>query len=485
MTQNSTASYKQIIRSTSIIGGAAGIGLLMGMVRLKFAALLIGPVGVGLVGTYQAIQMMFGTIAGLGIQQSAVRDIAAAIGRGDDVAMGRAVLVLRRGCRVTGLAGAMLIAALALPVSLYTFSSDNYAPDIALLAPIVLFAIIQGGQLALLQGMRRIGDIARINVIGSVAGTVVSVALYVLLGMRGIIPSLTLIALIQLIATWNISRKLDIPQVAMSWKESFCEAGGMVSLGVAFMWSGLAVTLVAYLTRAWIAQEFDLLAVGIFTAAFSLSGMFINFILGAMGADYYPRLTEFSRDHAAMRRLVNQQAEIGLILAVPGLLATLTLAPWIVRAFFTAEFLPAVEPLRWFILGCLGRIISWPLSFVMLALDKSRWFFLTETTFNVLHLCMVWIGLTLWGVEGVAIAFFCVYIVYVAAIYRIAHRLIRFAWSPFMLQLFAIFLPLLLAAFLSGRYLSLFSATIVGIVLTTVTSVLCFLTLRSRLKTNS
>jgi O-antigen/teichoic acid export membrane protein len=466
-------SYNQILKSTSLIGGSAGVNLLLGMVRMKFAAVLIGPVGVGLVGTYQAIQGMVGTVAGLGIQQSAVRDIAAAVGRKDDEAVGRIVLSLRRICWLTGLMGALAMVALAVPLSQYTFDSAEYAPDIALLGPIILFVNIQGGQSALLQGMRRIGDMARLNVIGAVAGTAVTVALYAWLGMRGIIPSLVLIALIQLLATWHYARKLHVPLVQMSWKESFQSAHGMIRLGLVFMWNGLMVTLVAYLTRAWISQDFDLLAVGIFTAAFSLSGMFINFILGAMGADYYPRLTEVAHDHKAMTRLVNEQTEIGLLLAVPGLLATLTLAPWIIRLFYTEEFLPAADLLQWFIMGCLGRVISWPLGFVMLALAKSKWFFVTETTFNLLHLGMVWIGLTIAGVEGVAVAFFCLYVVYIAVAYGVARALIGFLWSSATKSLLAITLPIVAFAFLSARLLPLSYSTGLGLIVTAVVAILC------------
>ena len=474
-------SYNQILKSTSIIGGAAGVNLLLGMVRVKFAAVLIGPVGVGLVGTYQAILGMVGTVAGLGIQQSAVRDIAAAVGREDDEAIGRAILSLRRTCWLTGLIGAIVMAALAAPLSQYTFDSPDYAFDIALLGPIILFANIQGGQSALLQGMRRIGDLARLNVIGSVGGTVIAVALYAWLGVRGIMPSLLLIAFIQLMVTWYFSRKVDVPQVTMSWKESFQAANGMVRLGLVFMWSGLMVALVAYLTRAWISQDFDLLAVGIFTAAFSLSGMFINFILGAMGADYYPRLTEVAHDHAAMSRLVNEQTEIGLLLAVPGLLATLTLAPWIIRVFYTGEFLPAAELLQWFILGCLGRVISWPLGFVMLALAKSRWFFLTETTFNLLHLGMVWLGLVTLGVEGVAVAFFCLYVLHIAAVYGVARHLIGFVWSSATTRLLVVILPIVALAFLAARLLPLPFSTGIGMIGTIVVSLMCLRGLVQRL----
>lgn len=53
------------------------------MVRVKFTAVLIGPVGVGLAGNYMAIQGVVGTVAGLGIQASGVREVAAAVGKGD------------------------------------------------------------------------------------------------------------------------------------------------------------------------------------------------------------------------------------------------------------------------------------------------------------------------------------------------------------------------------------------------------------------
>lgn len=120
--------------------------------RVKFAALLIGPVGVGLLGTYQAIRSMVGTVAGLGIQSSAVRNVAEAVGRGDKVAIGRAVLTLRRLCWATGLIGALAMAALSIPLSQWTFGSSDHAVQIALLGIIILFTNVKGGQMALIPG---------------------------------------------------------------------------------------------------------------------------------------------------------------------------------------------------------------------------------------------------------------------------------------------------------------------------------------------
>lgn len=484
MSNSPTSSYGQILRASSIIGGAQGISLLLGVVRVKFAAVLIGPLGVGLLGNLTAIQGMIGTIAGFGIQSSGVRDVAQAVGQGDQDAIGRTVLSLRRICWLTGLLGAMAIVAMSPWLSQWTFGSDEHVLDIAFLGLVILFSNLSGGQMALIQGMRRIGDLARLSMVGAVAGTVISIGAYVWLGLDGIVPALLLTSAVQLAASWHFARLVPVPRVAMTWFASLRAAGGMARLGFVFMWNGLIGSLVIYLTRALITQDISLVAVGIFGAAFALSGMLVNFVLGAMGADYYPRLTAVAPDRDAMNRLVNEQTEIGLLLAVPGLLATLSLSPWIIQIFYTGEFLPAVELLQWFILGCLGRVLSWPLGFVMLALGKGKWFFLTETSFNALHLALIWTGLMLLGLEGTAVAFFLLYIIYTAAVYAVGRHLIGFSWSLAMRRLLLMLLPVATVAFLAVRLLPLWPATILGLIITIGASVFSLRGLVERVGTN-
>lgn len=414
-------NYSRIMKSSSLIGGAQGINMLVGMVRVKFVAILIGPVGIGLIATYQSIIQMIGTVAGLGLQSSAVRDIAQAVTLGEQEHIGRIVLSLRRMCWLTGGLGSFAVILLSPKLSQLTFDNSEHTTGIALAGLTVLFANLKGGQMALIQGMRRIGDLARLNVIGAVSGTIISVGLYWAFGMQGIVPAIVLLSLTELCASWWFARKVVVSQVTMSWMDSFKAAGGMVQMGLAFMWNGLLIVIVAYLTRTLIAQEIDLVAVGIFSAAFALSGMFVNFVLGAMGADYYPTLTAINTDHKKMRELVNQQTEIGLLLATPGLCATLAFAPWVIELFYTSEFAQSADLLRWFALGCIGRVASWPLGFIILAKGYSRLFILTETAINITHLILIILLLNWIGIEGVAIAFPVLYLVYTVMMLSLIH----------------------------------------------------------------
>jgi enterobacterial common antigen flippase len=86
--------------------------------------------------------------------------------------------------------------------------------------------------------------------------------------------------------------------------------------------------------------------------------MFASFVLSAMGADFHPRLTATIHDRAQPARAVNEQTEIGVLLALPGLLAALTLAPLAIKLLYTPQFLHASDLLPWMALGVFGQVIS-------------------------------------------------------------------------------------------------------------------------------
>lgn len=422
-------SYGQIVKSSSIMGGAAGINMLLSMLRVKFAAIFIGAAGVGLLASFTALQNMIGILAGLGLQSSAVREIAGAYSRDDYEAVGRIILTLRRMCWLTGFMGMLSMMLLSSWLSQLVFSKQDYSLDIAVLGVAILLANISGGQKALIQGTRRIGDLARVNIIAAIVGTTSAIVLYWALGLRGIIPTILMIAATQLFFSWWYARRIHISKVILTWSETFNQASDMVRLGIAMMFSGLLASTVSLITISLVTQQEGISATGFYSAAFALSGLFVGFVLQAMGADYYPRLTGVTHAPEQMTKLVNEQTEVGLLLALPGLLATLIFAPWAMHIFYSAEFLPAVELLQWFLFGCLGRVISWPLGYVILALGKGRWYLLTESTFSLLHLMLIYIGLSLYGVLGVAFAFFIMYLIYIVAVSAVCRHLIAFRWS--------------------------------------------------------
>ena len=76
-------SYTHILKYTGLFGGVQGINILVGLVRNKLVALILGTMGMGLLALYSSTIKLVGDSTNLGLAISAVRDISAAYESGD------------------------------------------------------------------------------------------------------------------------------------------------------------------------------------------------------------------------------------------------------------------------------------------------------------------------------------------------------------------------------------------------------------------
>jgi PST family polysaccharide transporter len=435
--------YRGILKATSLIGGSSFINILIGMVRTKFVAMLLGPAGVGLMGMYGTITGMIGTISGMGLGSSGVRQIAESHSSGDEERIARTVKTLRRTVWFTGSLGMLATVLGCVWWSKLSFGSTQYALAIALLGVTILLSAISGGQSCILQGTRRISDLAKINIIGAITGTLISIPCFYLWGMNGIVPSLLFCAIAGLITSWWFAQRILIKDIDLPWNESREEAVRLLTFGFPIMLSGFVSMLTAYLVRLILVRQVGLEGVGIFQAAFAISSILVNFVLAAMGTDYYPRLTAMASDNTRVSHEVNAQTEIALLLAVPALAATIVFAPLAIAVFYSGKFDDAVPILRWSVYGILGRVISWPLGFVILAKGRSKIFLCTETVANIFHLMMIWLCTSTWGLAGTGIAFMLLYIWVTIMVYAVVFHISKTHWTWSCICHIAIFIGML------------------------------------------
>lgn len=455
-------SYFQIIKSSALIGGSSMANIALGIVRTKAMALLLGPSGIGLLGLYGSVADLARGIAGMGINGSGVRQIAEAVGTGDDDRIARTVITLRRVSLVLGLVGALLLVGFKNQISRITFGDGSHTLQIALLGLVVLFGAVSSGQGALLLGMRRVADMARLTVLGAFYGTVFSVLVVYFYGENGVVPSLICTAFMAMAMSWWYSRKISVSHVPMQVAVVIGEASALLKLGVVFMASGLMSMGAAYLVQVFVLRHLGTDQVGFYQAAWAIGGLYVGFILQAMGADFFPRLTAVSRDNDHCNRLVNEQAEVSILLAGPGIIATLTLAPFVIHLFYSAEFEPAVEVLRWICLGMMLRVASWPVGFVLLAKGERNLFFWSELASWLFYVASVVVCIKWFGLIGTGVAFFALYIFYAIVIYFVARRLSGFRWSRANRRR-ALLITVLLGTVFSGWYiLPQAAATIMG-----------------------
>jgi antigen flippase len=433
-------TYGQILRSSFLIGSSSALTVVTGLVRSKAIALLLGPAGFGLMGLYTSIVQLAQSVAGMGVNASGVREIAVAAGTGDEARIARTAAVVRRTSLVLGAAGAIALALLATPISVVTFGDGARAAAVALLSLAVLFGVVNGGQGALIQGLRRIPDLARMNALSGLAGAVATILLVVIFREAGVVPAVLATALLSLGCSWWYSRSLAAGAPALAAAEVRREAAGLLKLGFAFMASGILMTGAAYAVRILIVRQIGLQAAGLYQSAWTIGGMYVGFILQAMGADFYPRLTASMADRGEANRLVNEQAHVSLLLAGPGVIATLVLAPLVLQVLYSSAFGEAVEILRWICLGAALQVVTWPLGFIVVAEGKQVTFFAVELAYALVYVVLAAILVQVAGVNGAGMAFFGSYVFHGVLLYPIVRRLTGFRWSAVNVRVMLLFL---------------------------------------------
>jgi PST family polysaccharide transporter len=427
--ESEKSSYGQILKSSALIGGSSVINIAIGIVRTKVMAVLLGPAGVGLFGLYGSIADLAVSVAGMGVSSSGVRQIAEAAGSRDIDRIARTAAVLRRVSVLLGLLGAALLIVFSGPISTMTFGSDQHAAAVSLLSIAILCRLVSAGQGALIQGMRRISDLAKMGVLGGLLGTFTSIPLVYFLRQDGIVPSLIAVAAMTIATSWWYSRKVHIHVPSISVSQLKQETSSLLKLGFAFMASGLMMMGSAYAVRFMIMRGSGAEATGLYQCAWTLGGLYTAFILQAMGADFYPRLTAHAHDNIACNRLVNEQAHVGLLLAGPGVIATITFAPLIIALFYTTRFEGAVPILRWICLGMALRVINWPMGLIILAKGRQDLLILTDVSWLLAHIALAWACLEEFGPKGAGIAFCGSYLVHGCLVYPIARHISGFGWS--------------------------------------------------------
>lgn len=400
---------------------------------------MLGPSGIGLVSLYTSLMSTASAVATMGIGTIGTRQIAEALGKEDT----HALAVVRRamfwGALLLASAGALVLWSLREILAVKVLGDAKHSTIVGWLALGVALSVAGASQGALIRGMRRIGDMARLSVYGAVLNTVLGIALLWQWGQAGLVAYVLVGPLVSfLLGHWYVSRLPKLITDPVAVREMTHQWQTLLRLGVPFMGTGVVSALVQLWIRVEVGNTLGAESLGHFQAAWTISMQYIAFVLTAMGADYYPRLTSVIRDHKAATRLVNEQTEIALLLSAPVFIAMIGLTPWVINLLYTDAFLPAVNVLRWQILGDVLKVASWPLGFVILATGAGKTFFLTESLVLITMGSLIAVFLSAVGLNMTGIAFLICYVIYLPIVYWLARRSIDFMWTNSIVKLLAL-----------------------------------------------
>lgn len=436
---------KSVLKATGLTGSSALIKLLAGVMTAKVVAVLLGPGGIGAYAQYQYVLTIATLIGTFGINTSIVREVGRA-----EAAQNRPELA---NIRTSGMATTWLVSVivgglvwlLREPLARIALNDARLAPYLAWIAAVIPLASVTMIQIAFLNGLRRIKDMARITVLASLAGLLVTVVLVWLLGEAGLLIGLIAAPVVSfwlgrrsLLATFAergitpLSRR-SLPQLDRKIVQR------LVLLGFTVMITALLSQGTQFGARIWLLNTLGEDANGQFQAAWTISIGYMSLVLYAMAADYYPRLVQAQGDAEQLSLIINQQIKVALLLIAPVAIGLMAFSPLVVRLLYSAAFTETPAILRWQLMGDMLKALAWAFGFVLLAAGRSLAYFLVELLWNVLFLAGTIVLVPRLGLTATGSTFLLSYVVYALVTCVLANKFSQYRMSRDVATLLVVF----------------------------------------------
>ncbi len=421
---------KSSFRATALLSSSSIVSILVSLVSAKVMALCIQPEGYGYYGLLQSFVAVASLLAGMGMATGLVRLGAGAVTRNETVT----VACLRKASwLIFGVAGGLamvLLCAFRTRVSQIVLGSPDHGGTIMLMGIALLFTVAGNIQVGTLNAYHRVAALAKYGVANTLLGAGISITAVLIWRARGI----GVAVLGGAIATWLVSnyflrREVGKPTAGGSFQETLDAAWSLIRFGGPYTASMFVGTGVQLILPIVVLHLLNAESVGYYRAAAAISVGYLGFLVTAMGQDYFPRVSAAAGQPAKLVSLINGQHRLVMLVAVPMILGTLALVPYMVPLIYSLKFGATVAILEWQLIGDLFKFASWTMSFAILARATPSTYFLVECLGGVTTLGTTWLSVRWFGLPGLGISFLATYVVYYCIVSFVIRREVAFRWT--------------------------------------------------------
>ena len=411
--------FKEGLKTTGLFGGVQVFNILIGMVRAKIVAILLGPEGYGIMGLLSSTTGLIGSVTNLGIGTSAVRDVAKSFATGNHYQFSRTVRVMRRLVWLTGSLG-LLVCLLFSPLwSQLSFGNYAYTLSFAILSTTFLISQISSGQSVVLQGSRRFKRMAKSGVTGSILGLITTLPFYYFWGLDGIVPAMLVSSIMGLLMTFYYTHNIKIEKIPLTLHETLHDGKLMMKLGFFLSLQSFLNLLCAYIVRIYISHTGGVADVGLYNSGFSVINQYVGLVFAAMGTEYFPRLSSISDDTKKFTHAINQQIEVSILIVAPLIAVFLAMGEAIILILYSERFMPVAIMISLGIFGVLFKAPSWCLGYSFIAKGDTKAFFVNELVAEVVGVILNISFYYIWGLNGLGLSFVIWYIIYLAQVFAV------------------------------------------------------------------
>lgn len=399
------SSYKEIVKSTGLIGSSQVINILLGVLKSKLFAVFLGPAGVGLFGLYTSIISVVSNFSVMGMGISGVKFLAQSVSTGDEEKIAEVKTSILRIALLTSVIGSLILIIFSKQISQYTFNTPTYSLKLKIIAIATFFTSLTIIQTCFIQGMQRILLLVKASLTTCIICFVVSIPIVYFWRENSIVW----VIIINAVLTWLINKyylhRIRFKKSKISFRNSLKLGTSIIKLGGFLIFADQFALIVLYLVRQFISTRGTPDDLGIFQASWTLSITYVGIILGALFTDYFPRLSKLHESNEKMSLAMNEQTQITLLLGIPCIALMIIFLPIGIRLLYSSKFVVNILLYQCMVISIFTKLITNPIGYILLIKNRGLTYIGFSSIFYLLFIVLVYLLWSNFGMSGIGIGY--------------------------------------------------------------------------------
>ena len=351
------------------------------LIRAKYAAIVLGPAGVGYLSQANSLFFFANNAGALAMGAGLIKYVADS---NDDHELKTTICSALWLQATTAFVAIFALLVFARPISNYFFSTEKLISPVMMLALGLPFAIATGGMMVpILYGLRSYSLSARAAVIAAALNVIPFILLIHFYQVKGAFMQISVSAGITFFLTLFYLHRV-MPKEWFDWKYvCWNKAKELFSYGSASFIVTMAYAGTALLAKAIIIQRLGVRVNGFYHIPVAIHMLYVPLFQHGLWAHTYPILSA-NPSKQARDDEINKSFRFCFLMITPLLVAMILGRNLIIRGVFASSFLPASDLMAVQFFGDFFFISTYIVSLTLLASAQLRWFLGLAILYNLI-----------------------------------------------------------------------------------------------------
>ena len=410
----SDSNYKSLFKATGLFGIVELIRILLRVIVNMFASKFFGPVGAGLIGLIENTTQLIISLTSFGLNFTGIREIASNKLSND---LKSSIKFINLFSLATGFLAAIISILFSTYLSRLTFDTDRYSVWFVCLAIYFVCTSFVQSRTIILEGLQEIKKLLVLNIITNLINVIIIISCYYLYNIQGIILSMILTSVINMIFFWRGTKKHNISSVKISKEElkknfkRFTKSGVLLAINTCIGLSGYL------LIRYYLKPIDEGVVLGYYHVGNILMVSYVGILFIGINKFYFPKLAHALKNESKSEtnKLVNNQLELCLIILMPAIFLLYFLGDIFIKLLFSVNFLPVYEILIFGLVSIFFRGFNYIVGYIILSHNNFKQYFYINAISDIFNILFTIVFYKYIGLYGIGLAITINYIL--SAIY--------------------------------------------------------------------